>query len=128
MIRAILSISLRGSAGDRQALTDLFQRHRCRLRRMVELRMDVRLQARVDASDVLQDAFLDVVARLDSYLHAQSCRPSCGSGSWWASGWRSAIAATWERGCGMPDRRSHSTATPCPKPARPRWRRCCWAV
>ena len=57
---------LRG--GDRQALTDLFQRHRDRLRRMVELRMDARLQARIDASDVLQDAFLDVAARLDSYL------------------------------------------------------------
>jgi RNA polymerase sigma-70 factor (ECF subfamily) len=54
--------------GDRQALTDLFQRHRDRLRRMVELRMDPRLQSRVDASDVLQDAFLDVAARLDSYL------------------------------------------------------------
>ena len=57
---------LRG--GDRQALTDLFQRHRDRLRRMVELRMDARLQGRVDASDVLQDAFLDAAARLDSYL------------------------------------------------------------
>jgi RNA polymerase sigma-70 factor (ECF subfamily) len=57
---------LRG--GDRQALTDLFQRHRDRLRRMVELHMDPRLQARVDASDVLQDAFLDVAARVDSYL------------------------------------------------------------
>jgi RNA polymerase sigma-70 factor (ECF subfamily) len=55
-------------AGDRQALTDLFQRHRDRLRRMVELRMDARLQGRLDASDVLQDAFLDTVARLDSYL------------------------------------------------------------
>jgi RNA polymerase sigma-70 factor (ECF subfamily) len=55
-------------AGDRQALTDLFQRHRDRLRRMVELRMDPRLQGRVDASDVLQDAFLDTVARVDSYL------------------------------------------------------------
>jgi RNA polymerase sigma-70 factor (ECF subfamily) len=57
---------LRG--GDRQALTDLFQRYRDRLRRMVELRMDARLQGRVDASDVLQDAFLDTVARVDSYL------------------------------------------------------------
>src|SRR5262249_50837288 len=57
---------LRG--GDRQALTDLFQRHRDRLRRKVGLRMDPRLQSRVDASDVLQDAFLDVAARLDSYL------------------------------------------------------------
>jgi RNA polymerase sigma-70 factor, ECF subfamily len=55
-------------AGDRQALTDLFQRHRDRLRRIVELRMDARLQSRVDASDVLQDAFLDAAARLDGYL------------------------------------------------------------
>jgi RNA polymerase sigma-70 factor (ECF subfamily) len=54
--------------GDRQALTDVFQRYRDRLRRMVELRMDARLQGRVDASDVLQDAFLDAAARLDSYL------------------------------------------------------------
>jgi RNA polymerase sigma-70 factor (ECF subfamily) len=57
---------LRG--GDRQALTDLFQRNRDRLRRMVDLRMDPRLQGRVDADDVLQDAFLDTVARLDGYL------------------------------------------------------------
>ncbi len=57
---------LRG--GDRQALTDRFQRYRDRLRRMVELRMDARLQGRVDASDVLQDAFLDAAARLDGYL------------------------------------------------------------
>src|SRR5262245_64398409 len=57
---------LRG--GDRQALTDLFQRHRDRLRRMVELRMDARLQGRVDASDVLQDAFLDAATHLNSFL------------------------------------------------------------
>jgi RNA polymerase sigma-70 factor (ECF subfamily) len=54
--------------GDRAALTDLFQRHRDRLRRLVELRLDARLQRRVDASDVLQEAFLDAAARLDSYL------------------------------------------------------------
>ena len=55
-------------AGDRQALTELFQRHRDRLRRMVELRMDARLQSRGDASDVLQDAFLDAVTQLDTFL------------------------------------------------------------
>jgi RNA polymerase sigma-70 factor (ECF subfamily) len=60
---------LRG--GDRQALTDLFQRHRDRLRRLVELRMDARLQGRFDASDVLQDAFLDAAARLDDYLQGR---------------------------------------------------------
>ena len=62
-------------AGDRQALTDLFQRHRDRLRRMVELRMDTRLQGRVDASDVLQDAFLDAAAHLDWYLKGSELPP-----------------------------------------------------
>jgi RNA polymerase sigma-70 factor, ECF subfamily len=61
--------------GDRQALTDLFQRHRDRLRRMVELRMDARLQGRVDASDVLQDAFLDAAAHLDWYLKGPELPP-----------------------------------------------------
>jgi RNA polymerase sigma-70 factor, ECF subfamily len=55
-------------AGDRRALAELFQRHRDRLRRMVELRMDARLQGRVDASDVLQDGFLDLEKRVESYL------------------------------------------------------------
>jgi RNA polymerase sigma-70 factor (ECF subfamily) len=54
-------------AGDRAVLTDLFQHHRDRLRRMVELRLDARLQGRVDASDVLQDGFLDAAARVESY-------------------------------------------------------------
>ena len=34
--------------GDSRALADLFQRHRDRLRRMVELRMDARIEGRVD--------------------------------------------------------------------------------
>ena len=55
-------------AGDRQALSALLERHRDRLRRMVELRLDWRLQARIDASDILQDAFLEVATRLDEYL------------------------------------------------------------
>jgi RNA polymerase sigma-70 factor (ECF subfamily) len=55
-------------AGDRQALAELFQRHRDRLRRMVELRMDARLHGRIDASDVLQDGFLDLAKRLESLV------------------------------------------------------------
>ena len=35
---------------------------------MVELRIDARLRARIDASDVLQEAFLDVSHDLDAYL------------------------------------------------------------
>ncbi len=55
-------------AGDRQTLAELFHQHRDRLRRMVELRIDARLQGRVDASDVLQDGFLDLANRVDGYL------------------------------------------------------------
>jgi RNA polymerase sigma-70 factor (ECF subfamily) len=54
--------------GDRPALAALFGRHRERLRRMVELRLDPRLRARLDASDVVQDAFLDVDRDLEAYL------------------------------------------------------------
>ena len=35
---------------------------------MVQLRLDTRLQSRVDASDVVQDAYVDGVERLDGYL------------------------------------------------------------
>jgi len=58
----------RARAGDRAALNALLARHRDRLRRMVEIRLDTRLQARLDASDVVQDAYVDVAGRLDEYL------------------------------------------------------------
>jgi RNA polymerase sigma-70 factor (ECF subfamily) len=59
----------RARAGDQAALTEIYARHRDRLRRMVEMRLDRRLQARIDASDVVQDAYLEVATRLDEYLH-----------------------------------------------------------
>jgi hypothetical protein len=37
-------------AGSQAALNELFARHRARLRRMVQLRLDRRLQARFDAA------------------------------------------------------------------------------
>src|SRR5262245_16015334 len=58
----------RARAGDQEALNTLLTRHRDRLRRMVEVRLDTRLQARVDASDVLQEAYVEVVQRLEEYL------------------------------------------------------------
>jgi len=42
--------------------------HRARLRRMVDLRLDRRVAGRVDASDVLQDAFVDASRQFDRYL------------------------------------------------------------
>jgi RNA polymerase sigma-70 factor, ECF subfamily len=58
----------RAVAGDTAALAELFGRYRKRLRAMVRLRMDRRLQGRVDPSDVLQEAFVDVAQQLPSYL------------------------------------------------------------
>ncbi len=47
-------------AGDPAAAAELFSACRNRLKKMVRLRLDRRLQGRLDASDVLQEAFLDV--------------------------------------------------------------------
>lgn len=49
--------------GDAAAVGEAFTHYRDRLRRMVRLRLDRRLQGRVDPSDVLQEAFLDVAQR-----------------------------------------------------------------
>lgn len=46
--------------GEVAAAGELFVRWRERLRRLVKLRLDRRLQGRLDPSDVLQEAFLDV--------------------------------------------------------------------
>ncbi len=58
----------RARAGDGDARNALFARHRTRLRRLVEMRLDHRLQARLDASDVVQEAYVEVCQRLDEYL------------------------------------------------------------
>jgi RNA polymerase sigma-70 factor (ECF subfamily) len=53
--------------GDESALAHLFERHRDRLERMVRLRIDPRLQGRLDPADVLQDAYLVVRGRFAQY-------------------------------------------------------------
>jgi RNA polymerase sigma-70 factor, ECF subfamily len=58
----------RAAGGDEAALAELFGRYRTRLRQMVRLRLDRRLQGRVDPSDVLQEAYLDVADQLPHYL------------------------------------------------------------
>ena len=54
-------------AGDKAALAALFELHRKRLRGMVRLRLDRRLQGRVNPSDVLQEAFLDLAEKMPAY-------------------------------------------------------------
>src|SRR5437588_12853406 len=55
-------------AGERQAFEQLFARHQAYLRRLVELRLDPRLCSRVDPADVVQEAYLEALNRLDAYL------------------------------------------------------------
>ena len=58
----------RARAGDASALNQVYSRYRERLRRMVDIRLDPRVRARVDASDVVQEAYLDVAQKLPEYL------------------------------------------------------------
>jgi RNA polymerase sigma-70 factor (ECF subfamily) len=53
--------------GDEGALAALVERHRDRLERMVRLRMDRRLQGRIDPADVVQDAYLAVRGNFPQY-------------------------------------------------------------
>ncbi len=57
--------------GDQAAFEALFGRHRTKLLRAIALRMDRRVAARVDASDVLQDTYLEAFKRLPHYLQQQ---------------------------------------------------------
>lgn len=55
-------------SGDDQAVSQLLERHRVAVRRLVELRLDRKVQRRVDVSDVVQDVMFEASGRLDRYL------------------------------------------------------------
>jgi RNA polymerase sigma-70 factor (ECF subfamily) len=61
--------------GDVRALGDLFARCRERLRVAVALRLDRRLQGRLDPSDVVQDAYLEATARFAEYVRRPAQSP-----------------------------------------------------
>jgi RNA polymerase sigma-70 factor (ECF subfamily) len=56
------------SQGDARLLEDHFTRYRARLLRMVKLRLDPRVRGRVDPSDVVQEAYLEISRKLADYL------------------------------------------------------------
>jgi RNA polymerase sigma-70 factor (ECF subfamily) len=58
--------------GDERALVELFARHRDRLKRMVRIRLDRRLQGRVDPSDIIQEAHIEVHRRAGEYVRDRS--------------------------------------------------------
>jgi RNA polymerase sigma-70 factor (ECF subfamily) len=61
----------RAGTGDRTARQELLTRHRGRLRQMVALRIDRRMAARVDPSDVVQEALADAAQGLSDYLRVR---------------------------------------------------------
>lgn len=67
----IASLLDRTRLGDPAAAGELLEGHRTRLRAMVAVRLDPRLGARLDPSDLVQDALLDAHRQLTTYLEQQ---------------------------------------------------------
>jgi RNA polymerase sigma-70 factor (ECF subfamily) len=61
----------RAGRRDGEAREELLARYRERLRNMVNLRLDRRLAARVDASYIVQEALIDAAQGLDDYIQRQ---------------------------------------------------------
>ena len=66
------SLLRQAAAGDEAVWGELLESQRPRLRRMVELRLDPRLQGRLDASDVIQEAYVTAFLQLANYLEQQT--------------------------------------------------------
>jgi RNA polymerase sigma-70 factor (ECF subfamily) len=64
----LIEAAARGDGGARE---QLLERHRARLRHIVAVRLDRRLAARVDPSDVVQEALADASARMDEYFRTR---------------------------------------------------------
>ncbi len=58
--------------GDPHALGELLVRHKERLTRIVSFRMDRRLQGRIDAADVVQEAFIDATRRFPDFAEERA--------------------------------------------------------
>src|SRR6516225_9768445 len=54
--------------GEAAAVERLLSAHRDPLRRLIDLRLDPAIAARVDASDIVQDVLLEASRRLEDYL------------------------------------------------------------
>jgi RNA polymerase sigma-70 factor (ECF subfamily) len=54
--------------GSEPALNELMERHREALRHLVRMRLDRRVQRRIDVSDVVQDVLIEASRRLRDYL------------------------------------------------------------
>lgn len=62
------SLLREAASGDSASWRALLESNHARLRRMVALRLDPRLQGRVDPSDILQETYLEASRQLAEYL------------------------------------------------------------
>jgi RNA polymerase sigma-70 factor, ECF subfamily len=62
------SLLSRASDGEPQARAELLEHYRGRLRRMIAIRLDKRLAARTDPSDIVQETMHDAHRRLPEYF------------------------------------------------------------
>jgi DNA-directed RNA polymerase specialized sigma24 family protein len=112
--------------GNQQALATLFTGYREHLHKMVRLRLDRRLSGRIDTSDVLQDAYLDMARRFPEYVAApnvpffiwrlgpareslahRTCRKSCLQSERPLAAWLGILVRGWHLGaecCSVPVR------------------------
>ncbi len=66
--RATQDLITRAGQGDEDARHELLERYREFLRRMVASRLDRRLAARLDPSDIVQETLAEAAGRMDDYL------------------------------------------------------------
>ncbi|HUG17585.1 MAG TPA: sigma-70 family RNA polymerase sigma factor [Planctomycetaceae bacterium] len=61
----------KAKAGDASARNDLMDRHRASLQQMVRMRLDRKLAARLDSSDIVQDVLIEANRRLDDFIASE---------------------------------------------------------
>lgn len=68
LLRAAQRFVKDGKTQQNETFNEVLCQHRERLKRMVSVRMNQKLQGRLDASDVIQDTFVEAARALESYL------------------------------------------------------------
>ena len=68
----ISKLLTQAAGGEQTAIDAMFRRYEERIKRMVRLRLNHKLRGRVDASDVVQETFLDAAKHLTEYLRHPS--------------------------------------------------------
>ena len=65
-IKALLN---QAKGGDSSAVNELMDQHRNSLRQLIRMRLDQKIQRRIDVSDVVQDVLVEANRRLQRYLN-----------------------------------------------------------